>query len=895
MPNNDSHQHVVKTSEQWNERIVEFWVVPRGCLCVELTPNGKTKIKIGEGNKYYSQLPYICDGDDLSQYYTKEEVNNLFDNFNRMAIMSTDEYDRKADLPMTGNKLGDVRFVKSSSPSITIDPDIYLWNGRKWIYVGNQFPKIDLNKYLKKTEFHELFDPVKERVDDIGPKVDEMYPMRHTHANKDILDNTTASYTSEEKTKLAGLHNYDVEISDLQSKSHTHDNKSFLDTITQEYQIWSQEDRYKFDHIKNYDQDITEIRVYIQTLESIAHTHANKNILDQVTAAFTVEDKTKIDSLHNDTPFIGTDGMYPGVEGNVPAPLTTDVGKFLSSDGTWRPISEASDFIGATDERDGYHGLVPAPLAGEESYFLKGDGTWSEVPEYELPPATTTTLGGIIVGDNLTIDEDGVLDGTPDTTYTAGDGVTLGTPYVHNRNTDIPETYLQLEYLESTGTQYINFNSLAIDNYVQITIDFSITHVVDDTWIAGNGNSWYGYYRGLGMLNGSLRKQDANVTYDPDILQENLRVVGTFSVDESYQHVYAFARSGSNGTVAGNSQCRIYEISSIETYSDYSPKPGGRTTHMYPCMRKSDNVPGLYDTDRNIFYTNDGTGDFICGPEDTVTEYINPTVINVNTGAGLEVDADNDINVKLGSGLYFDSNGNIAASGGGGGGTIYQAGDGINITSGATPSIEAKLGEGLHFDTNDAIAADVYAAGQGISMSNPSGISVLNQEYYFDTQVTCSLSGSFQRSFQKTTNEPALGALINVHNVGQSDSWTGPVFVGLTESSVKCTYNTDNVIGPFTYKGKTWYCTGANWWVDGSLTDDNHNILRIPGQNQSVFPDEINDFTIAKLIIDTAGLLDNNDKVITAKLGSGLTFDDNNAIELDDAIKIRLNCNNEPD
>ena len=32
MPNNDSHQHVVKTSEQWNDRAVEFWVVPRGCL-----------------------------------------------------------------------------------------------------------------------------------------------------------------------------------------------------------------------------------------------------------------------------------------------------------------------------------------------------------------------------------------------------------------------------------------------------------------------------------------------------------------------------------------------------------------------------------------------------------------------------------------------------------------------------------------------------------------------------------------------------------------------------------------------------------------------------------------------------------------------------------------------
>ena len=234
MPNNDSHQHVVKTSSQWNERAVEFWVVPRGCLCVELTPKGKTKIKIGEGNKYYSQLPYITDDTDLSDYYTKEEIENILDNLNRMAIMSADEYDSKSDLPLEGNKLGDVRFVKSSSPSVTTDPDIYLWNGRKWIYVGNKLPDIDLNKYLKKTEFHEMFDPVKERVDDIDPKVDEMYPIRHTHTNKSILDNTTASYTSEEKIKLAGLHNYDIEISDLQSKAHIHDNKTFLDTITHE-------------------------------------------------------------------------------------------------------------------------------------------------------------------------------------------------------------------------------------------------------------------------------------------------------------------------------------------------------------------------------------------------------------------------------------------------------------------------------------------------------------------------------------------------------------------------------------------------------------------------------------------------------------------------------------
>lgn len=35
---------------------------------------------------------------------------------------------------------------------------------------------------------------------------------RHTHSNKSILDNTTASYTLEEKSKLAGINNYTLPV-----------------------------------------------------------------------------------------------------------------------------------------------------------------------------------------------------------------------------------------------------------------------------------------------------------------------------------------------------------------------------------------------------------------------------------------------------------------------------------------------------------------------------------------------------------------------------------------------------------------------------------------------------------------------------------------------------------
>lgn len=87
-------------------------------------------------------------------------------------------------------------------------------------------------------------------------------------------------------------------------------------------------------------------------------------------------------------------------------------------------------FTGATSSADGTAGLVPAPVAGDDTKFLSGDGTWQTVSPYTLPIATTTTLGGIVVGNNLTIDPiTGVLDAT-DTTYSAfvgTDGQTAGT------------------------------------------------------------------------------------------------------------------------------------------------------------------------------------------------------------------------------------------------------------------------------------------------------------------------------------------------------------------------------------------------------------------------------------------------------------------------------------
>lgn len=358
MPNNDSHQHVVKTTAQWEERAVEYWVVPRGCLCVELTPEGKTKLKVGEGNKYFKQLPYICDHGDLTNYYTKEEVDNLFDNLNRMAIMSTDVYDSADDLPSNDNKLGDVRFVKSST---TTDPDLYVWIGDRWIDVNSS--DIDPSDFVTKPEFNTVKD-----------KVDEIYPKAHTHANKDILDGITQA----DRDKFDDLHNYDdTELRRMiQETGHTHPNKSLLDTITQS-SLWSASDRTKFDDLHNYDD--TEVRINIIQLQHDSHTHANKTVLDGITQ----EKLDAIDELAATYVIVTRDIADLKTKSHTHANKDlldgTTASFTVEQQNELYRLSQISTFIGAGPTWNGVMGYVPAPEVGQQTYYLRADGTWAKV------------------------------------------------------------------------------------------------------------------------------------------------------------------------------------------------------------------------------------------------------------------------------------------------------------------------------------------------------------------------------------------------------------------------------------------------------------------------------------------------------------------------------------
>lgn len=762
MPNNDSHQHVVKTSAQWNDRAVEYWIVPRGCLCIELTSKGKTKIKVGEGNKYYAQLPYITSEADLTQYYTKEEINILFENLNRMAIMSTDEYDDKDDLPLDGNKLGDVRFVKSSSPSIKIDPDIYLWNGTKWIFVGYEFKDVDLSKYLKKEEFHELFDPVKE-------KVDEMYPKMHTHSNKAVLDQITAPFTVPEKEKLAGLENYDdTEIRELiHESSHTHPNKDVLDTITTN-SLWSQSDRDKFDNLHNYDDGpITE---RVEDLEDKAHTHTNKEFLDTIVMPYQIwsqEDREKFDSLSNPEVFIGTDGQYPGRKGLVPAPAITDIGKFLSSSGHWLSIESATDFVGATIDTNGIHGLVPAPMAGQEDYFLKADGTWAEVSS-----SSDIEYRG---GDGIDI-----IDNSNSINY-----IRFEITKIRNNNQNVVQ-YSEIEFYDE------NSGRLAIQNATAIFSD--------------NTEPVYGQY--------------ASRTWSPNDVIDNDTSTKLCVTNWSRVSLYTDLHL----TVP----IERVNLKSYRWYTaDDSPERDPISWRLF--ISPDGETWELVDTQNDVEITNNRQAalpifqlDIESNP---VIKYI------VNTGL-LSVEQDEEDPNHL---IFETSDGDVDITIPGGG-EQYSAGDGIDISN----------------------------SGSEIIVTNPA--------YYFDTQVQCEISG---RTFTKYNTDPALGVI--VYN---QTGYTGPLFIGLTEDSVKIRQSHDSSIigcrGSFEYLGYTWYYSNNGYWMSGNWTDSLGNIEKLQGSYPMTTDAEM--AILGQLIVNTAGVIPSGQKIISTKIGNGLMFDEDDAI-----------------
>ena len=194
--------HVSKTTAQWAD-VTD--VISKGLLCVEFAADGKTKLKVGNGTDTYADLPYAGGDIDITKYSTTEEVNNAISEAisalgNLMTVKGIVEDTTK--LPTTDNKVGDVYLVGTQGET-TDSFSEYIWTeNNKWEFMGRVATEVNLDAYATKVWVTEQLTGLNDA--------------KHTHTNKDILDATTASFTTELETKLNGLKNttVDDEISD---------------------------------------------------------------------------------------------------------------------------------------------------------------------------------------------------------------------------------------------------------------------------------------------------------------------------------------------------------------------------------------------------------------------------------------------------------------------------------------------------------------------------------------------------------------------------------------------------------------------------------------------------------------------------------------------------------
>ena len=191
----------------------------------------------------------------------------------------------------------------------------------------------------------------------------------------------------------------------------------------------------------------------------------------------------------------------------------------------------------------------------------------------------------------------------------------------------LPDGYTELEYIESSGTQYIN-TGIAPKTTTRVVCDFQYTATSGQCgWgSTGSKESFFFGVAGDGAFKASV---SGNFTVSPtgvaadtdrhtfDISMSALKLDGTafanattspFSNAASGNTLYLFAlHAGWSPYVVNYASMRIY---SCKIYD-------GETLvrDFVPVVRTSDSKAGLYDLETDAFFGNAGSGSFTAGPE----------------------------------------------------------------------------------------------------------------------------------------------------------------------------------------------------------------------------------------------------------------------------------------
>lgn len=192
----------------------------------------------------------------------------------------------------------------------------------------------------------------------------------------------------------------------------------------------------------------------------------------------------------------------------------------------------------------------------------------------------------------------------------------------------LPPEYQRVEYIEGTGTQWIDTGLLFNEDieytarFLGTTDDFSTRRHIVGNFKSGNRYrlSTMNDYKTLYWWFGNVAEQAQNL-YNVDYVhnitdfiarQDNIKVYQNGTKIKDYDLTTEFIQNNEtiklfydNTSSYGKFIGRFYFFTAKENDTP--------VRNMIPCYRHSDGVAGMYDTVNGVFYTNQGTGSFIVG------------------------------------------------------------------------------------------------------------------------------------------------------------------------------------------------------------------------------------------------------------------------------------------
>lgn len=205
----------------------------------------------------------------------------------------------------------------------------------------------------------------------------------------------------------------------------------------------------------------------------------------------------------------------------------------------------------------------------------------------------------------------------------------------------LPAEYQEVEYIETTGTQYIQ-TSYTPQNADEIVCDFAVVGSIAGL---GNGKALFSAGTGTNQLIFLLNKTTMvaapvdGAYYKYFASGSATRLFFYPSYDTKYRLEISndgtancngyLAQSHYEGTV--NTALRLMRRATGDNsfkgkcYQFILSNGGEVKLHLIPCYRKSDDKPGMYDIVTKQFFTNAGTGEFLVGPD--VIDSISPLMV----------------------------------------------------------------------------------------------------------------------------------------------------------------------------------------------------------------------------------------------------------------------------